>query len=307
MINTDINQRFLQVIDEKKIMIVAHRGTVCANIVDNTLESFDIAIRQGADMLEIDVCASLEGDLFVAHDGTESMLFGIDKNLTEMTTREIMELRYLNKNRICIDHPISNLGDVLEHLKHRCLINLDRCWVCWDKVIETVEMHGMADQIVFKSPPEKKYLDFMAAQKTPYMYMPIIWYPKELEYVRASNVNMVAVEIIGYREEAAVMDAAFLQSLEADGIGRLVSAMTLANPIYQPEKLIEHSGIAGSKMKEAILNGRILLAGGHDDDISLLEDPDLGWGWLAERGFNMLMTDWTLDMLLYLTKAGYRV
>ena len=35
-------------------MIMAHRGVCGANILDNTIESFELALKQGADILEAD-------------------------------------------------------------------------------------------------------------------------------------------------------------------------------------------------------------------------------------------------------------
>ena len=42
------------------------------------------------------------------------------------------------------------------------------------------------------------------------------------------------------------------------------------------------------------------LAGGHSDDISLLEDPAQGWGWLAQKGFDIIQTDWAMHCVNYL-------
>ena len=43
------------------------------------------------------------------------------------------------------------------------------------------------------------------------------------------------------------------------------------------------------------------------DDTSILGDPDKGWGWLVERGFNAIQTDWTLALNLYLHEKGYNL
>ena len=39
-------------------------------------------------------------------------------------------------------------------------------------------------------------------------------------------------------------------------------------------------------------NHKIPLAAGHCDNISLLDHPDKGWGWLADKGFDIIQTDW---------------
>lgn len=144
------NDGLLAALEHKNVLIMAHRGVSCANIVDNTIESYDAAIHQGADIVEVDVCASLDGDLFVLHDGMEPVVLGQQESIIHMHTPEIRKLRYLNKNNTRIDHPINTLDEVLEHLKGRCLINIDRGWNSWDSIFKAVLRHGMANQIIFK-------------------------------------------------------------------------------------------------------------------------------------------------------------
>lgn len=135
------------------------------------------------------------------------------------------------------------------------------------------------------------------------MYMPVVWYPDEVNLAERYELNMVAIEVIGYREDAPIMETAFLKNLRQKGLMRLISTLTLANPLANVEAEFKKWG--NSRMKGAVLDGNILLSGGHDDDTALLRDPDFGWGWLVDRGFNALQTDWTLDMNLYLREKGY--
>lgn len=279
-------------------MIMAHRGVCGANILDNTIESFELALKQGADILEADVCRSADGELFVFHDGTEPFMLGTDDRIVDMTSRQIRQLRLLNKNGLRVDHGIHTLDEILEHFKDRCLINLDRCWWCWDTVFQTVKNHRMEDQIIFKSAPEARYLEQMAEEEVPFMYMPIIWYPEELERVDPDRINLAAVEFIGHSEDAAIMRKEYVEGLRRKGIHCMISSLTLANPLYQWEKYEEKCREKGSRM--AIRNGNIYLAAGHDDDSSLLKSPDEGWGWLIDRGFNIIQTDWTRELKLYL-------
>ena len=221
------NDGLLAALEHKNVLIMAHRGVSCANIVDNTIESYDAAIHQGADIVEVDVCASLDGDLFVLHDGMEPVVLGQQESIIHMHTPEIRKLRYLNKNNTRIDHPINTLDEVLEHLKGRCLINIDRGWNSWDSIFKAVLRHGMANQIIFKSPPEKRYLQHMADQSEPFLYMPIVWYPEEVTLAEQYDLNMVAVEVIGYREDAPIMDAAYLEKLKEKGLVRLAKVLQI--------------------------------------------------------------------------------
>lgn len=40
-----------------------------------------------------------------------------------------------------------------------------------------------------------------------------------------------------------------------------------------------------------LYSSRVPLAAGHTDDVSLTDDPAKGWGWLADKGFDIIQTD----------------
>ena len=52
---------------KENIIIAAHRGSCAGNIPCNTLAAYEIALKQGADMLEVDVSCSIDGKLFLFH------------------------------------------------------------------------------------------------------------------------------------------------------------------------------------------------------------------------------------------------
>ena len=69
---------------------------------------------------------------------------------------------------------------------------------------------------------------------------------------------------------------------------------TEQSPIVQEAYLEEQKKKGRVLWGKAILySSRVPLAGGHSDDISLLENPAQGWGWLAQKGFDIIQTDWT--------------
>ena len=48
----------------------------------------------------------------------------------------------------------------------------------------------------------------------------------------------------------------------------------------------------------------VQLAAGLSDDFSLVNDPDDGWGRLADMGFDIIQTDWTGMLREYLEESG---
>ena len=61
---------------ERRILC-AHRGIWGGNIPCNNIIAYDFAIREGADMVEIDVTKSADGELFIFHDETADRFLGI--------------------------------------------------------------------------------------------------------------------------------------------------------------------------------------------------------------------------------------
>ena len=55
----------------ERLLLVAHRGVWAGNIPCNTIAAYEAALRQGADMIEIDVDYTADGKLIVFHPGME--------------------------------------------------------------------------------------------------------------------------------------------------------------------------------------------------------------------------------------------
>jgi glycerophosphoryl diester phosphodiesterase len=56
-------------LDPAARLVIGHRGA-CAHAPENTLRSFDLAVANGVDALELDVHLSADGRVVVIHDGT---------------------------------------------------------------------------------------------------------------------------------------------------------------------------------------------------------------------------------------------
>ncbi|MDP4152373.1 MAG: glycerophosphodiester phosphodiesterase family protein [Bacillota bacterium] len=261
---------------KKNILIATHRGASGGNIIENTACGFDAAIAMGTDIVEADIAQTLDGDLFVIHDTMEDRLFRVNKNIRKMTTKEARELRYINQNCTVMAEGLNTFDEILEHLKGRCLINLDRCWYCWPAVFKTLKKHGMNEQIILKSPPKPDYLNILSACDVPFMYMPILKKTEDLEVVNNAGVNLVALELVFKTEDNPLVDDTFLLEQKKRGLLIWGNAITL-------DEFTQ-------------------LAAGHDDDSSILKNPDEGWGYFVKKGFDIIQTDWPSLLHNYLRK-----
>ena len=133
----------LRELAKKKIIVVAHRGSFGGNIPGNTIPAYNAALLQGADMIEIDVDMSRDGELFIFHPGMERAFLGTEKRLPDLFADEIRELRYLNYDDTPTQFKLNTLDEVLEEFKGKCFINVDKFWG------HPVEIYKMIKQIIY--------------------------------------------------------------------------------------------------------------------------------------------------------------
>jgi glycerophosphoryl diester phosphodiesterase len=70
--------------NEHAIMVIGHRGAA-GEAPENTLTSFQLAVEQGADAIELDIHLSKDGEIIVCHDASIERTtngLGLIKNLT---------------------------------------------------------------------------------------------------------------------------------------------------------------------------------------------------------------------------------
>ena len=121
--------------------IIAHRsGPV--KYPEQTVLSALHALELGAEMVEVDVRFTKDGDLAIHHDDRASYLFGDDRNIPEMTTTEFLALRHKRNPEFCshlLDHYMAaGAFPLLIHIKDEKTI---------PKILELSEKYGCTDKI----------------------------------------------------------------------------------------------------------------------------------------------------------------
>ena len=264
---------------KEKILIAAHRGVFGGNIPCNTLASYEIALKQGADMIETDVNITSDGKLIIFHPEMEIAHLGRDVSLPKMPWSEVSNLRYLNIDNTPTQFRVESFDDLLEAFKGRCFINVDKFWDNPEAIYEAVKRHGMLDQIVVKAPPTEDVLRVLEEVAPELAYMPVV----KIQYtghdsLKKRKVNYVGIEALFYDDDDPIVSEEFIDRVHKDG--KLMWANSI---IYDYEKQI---------------------AAGHSDDTALTESEELGWGWLADRGFDLIQTDWPLMLSNYLKETN---
>ena len=137
--------------------IIAHQGS-SLDLPPNTLEAFQLALDQGADIIELDIWRSKDGTWVVIHDRNLSRITGVNKDITKLTFEEIQSLdagynfsdssgNYLYRNK---GYKIPSLEQVFKQFNNE-KINIE---------IKTVSKLGLSDlvQMIKKYQMEKKVL-----------------------------------------------------------------------------------------------------------------------------------------------------
>ena len=269
----------LHLYNNDNVQIVAHRGAAGSNIPCNTIPAFDIALKGGASILEMDLFKSTDGKIFIFHTGKEPYQLNQNIDLTKLDSEEIKKLRLINVDFNPTQWGINSFDDVLEHFKGRCILNLDRIGDCIPDVIKAVERHNMKDQVLLKHAPIPSVLKIIEDVAPDYMFMPIYMEEDNASgIIEKMNINYIGAELVFKTEESSVIQPEYIESMKKRG------------------KTLWGNAV--------LYNYKIPLSAGHTDDVSMIDDPDKGWGWLVDHGFDIIQTDWTYQCCKYLKDRG---
>ena len=264
---------------KENIIVIAHRGAAGGNIPCNTIAAYDIALMQGADMIEADVSCSADGKLFLFHPGMELAHLNKLCSLKMLPFSVIKNMHYVNFDNTKTQFTINSFDDFLEHFKGRCFINIDKFWDNPEKIYNDIKRHGMTDQVLVKSKMSDKVMRVLKELCPEIPYIPIVKesHPQHKELMN-SGINYVGAEVLFKNDSSELASAEFIDMMHKDG------------------KLVWVNSI--------IYDHKEQLAGGHSDDSALTESLDYGWGWLADRGYDFIQTDWPMMLIDYLKKTN---
>lgn len=257
---------------ENGFLMMVHRGFWGGNIPQNTKESAALAFKTGAEIIEIDVARSQDGEYYLFHTGYELPLLGIDKPFDQISSAELDECYLINGIHMVSSYKIVKFRDYLEWFPKDKIINIDRSWWYWNdpKFYQLIEETGMVENVFVKNRlqnTEGEYLKDLNAAPIALPYMPIIESQAEYELIKQyPNLNVVGVEIIVKEADCDLIDPAFTKMLRDQQLGIIADGERLGRdkPFYL----------------------------GREDDHSILENSDEGWGVMIDNGATIIETDW---------------
>jgi len=119
-----INAQYLD-----KVTITAHRGD-CSAAPENTLAAFELAIENGADIIELDVRQTKDGEIVVMHDESLKRVCGVNKKVGKLTYEELMKYspgkKYRGPNEeLYREEKIPTLQEVIDLVGDRAKLNIE--------------------------------------------------------------------------------------------------------------------------------------------------------------------------------------
>ncbi len=250
----------------KTPLLVAHRGVTGGNIPSNSEAAFRAAISLGADVVELDVALSRSGSLFVFHPGMEPAHIGTKKLLCVRSDKSIEKLRYRNGDHTKTSQPVLTLDDALELLRGHCMVNLDKFWTAPAAIADCVRRHGMADDVLIKTGTSEHDLRRVEETAPDMRFLAIVREKDDVsQSLRGRRLRFAGIEALFKTDDAPVVSDDHIAWLHQNGL------CIWGNAIVYDE--------------------RAVIAGTHTDDTAVTGDPDTGWGWYRNKGFDLVQTD----------------
>lgn len=257
----------------KRPFVVAHRGVSTGNIPCNTLAAYKIAIDCGADVVEIDVDITKDKQYVIFHPWLEPVFLKNGKHIQNCTFDEVMTFRYLNQDETITSYPIPTLQEAFQLLKGKTYIAVDKFWTDIKGITEEIYKAGVEKQVLVKIPADMTYVEQVEKYAPDLMVMMVVRKGDSIEEIKKRNINLVCLETLFENDDDSLVSDENISYLHQNHI------MVHGNSIVYDE-----TKIIGSN---------------HTDDMALVHDMDIGWGYYYRKGFDFVQTDWPLQMLIY--------
>lgn len=260
----------------KEVLVIVHRGD-WRNAPENSIRAIENTIKMGADMVEIDIQKTKDGQLVLMHDKTLNRTTNGKGNVSDFTLEEIKKLYLKSGIGIETHHRIPTLEEAMLVAKGRIFVNIDKGYNHFDEVYKILERTGTLKQTVVKSGGdyEKVTSEKGKAFFNQVVFMPVVNLDKPDAATIISDytakMKPVAFELVFNSDTSKIIN----QFSQIKNTGSRVWVNTL-----WPS-----------------------LNASHHDDLAV-EEGNLkdSWDWIIAKGVNMIQTDRPQELLQYLRK-----
>ncbi|MGR9172353.1 glycerophosphodiester phosphodiesterase family protein [Rhizobium sp. KDH_Rht_773_N] len=246
--------------------IVAHRGA-WHGAPENSLASIEKAIAVGADIAEIDVRKSADGELFLMHDDTLLRMAGIDRDAESFTMAELQAIALREDNggehRALTDQRIPTLKQAFETIRGRIFADLDlKDRGLFSEVAACAREMGVASCVDLKT---------------------VVASRQDIDWVRAQNIEGVPFMAMAHFKAGDVAEKLALLSQIRPFMCEL--RFDRLDTIAENRQLFRDADMA------IWFNTLDMAASGEWTDPRALAEPDAVWGRLMDAGVSTIQTD----------------
>ncbi|MBB6466434.1 glycerophosphoryl diester phosphodiesterase [Aminobacter lissarensis] len=290
------------------VMVVAHRAGGLQDgkrrFAENSIAALRDAIMLGAEMVEIDIRRSADGELIVMHDSWLDRTTDCKGEVLGYTMTELRKCRLAVEGTGDVTaEPVPTLRDYLSVARGKILVNLDNKLETADLVdmVALARAMEMEEQVVVKAN---------------------LWSAERVATVKATMARVGrGFQFMPIMADDAVRDPAFVA---AAGKAFAADAVEMIAWRGDTEKMTDTGGpLFSAKVKAAAVRGNWhiwvdthaivnkpggYLSGGRGDELAVAAGfPNEVFGFWAERGATMIQTDEPRAAINWLAANGYRV
>lgn len=255
------------------VMIFAHRGN-WRGAPENSLQAYKQCIDGGIDGVEIDVHMTKDSAIVMMHDDTVDRTTTGTGLVSDYTLEEIKKLNLKSPIGVITRQKVPTLDEVLELCKGKVYIQIDKWQPCKEKVLEIIHKHKMLKQCIFRGTFNSKvYEEKYAKLLKGCIFSPVVVCNGKTDDQKLDDyMNHIKTPIMSLsfkRDDYPILNRA--------------------------EEMKKHGYRIWYNSLWDTFNG------GHDDEMAL-DDPDGSYGWLLDKGANIIFCDNSFLLLDYLKR-----
>ncbi|NWJ23533.1 glycerophosphodiester phosphodiesterase family protein [Rhizobium sp. RM] len=255
--------------------IVAHRGA-WRGAPENSLAAIERAIAVGANIVELDIRKSADGELFIMHDDTLLRMAGIDRDAETFTMAELQAIALREddggEGRAVSDQRIPTLKQALEIIRGRIFADLD------------LKDRGLFPEVAAcaRAMQATSYVDLKTRVMT----------RDELDWVQDQNIDGVPFMAMAKFTAGEFHDTMALLSE--------IKPFMCEMRFDRIETIVENRDLFREANMALWINTLDQVGSGEWRDDKAMIDPDSIWGRLMDAGISVFQTDQPEALKVYI-------
>ncbi len=263
------------------VWVAAHRADYVF-APENSIQALKNAIYFGADLIETDVRLTKDSHVVMMHDYTVDRMTNGTGRVSDLTLAEIKKLQLKTNWGGSTNFQVPTLEEYIQIAKGKVCLYLDKAGYdlpgheeghLVKELLKILKKHGVLEETIFVLdwPYEKaKRIFGDALEKV--IYCPVI-------EDKIPNLEAYVDEYINKLSPVAFQFR--FKSLDTITYQLLPKVLKSGSKAFVAATWDEHTAY-------------------HSDQVSIFTRPSEGWGWLIEKGFRILETNYARDLIHYL-------